>query len=82
MGKKGTDGKFMVEVVNSTGTRSMARRFKSEKEGKDFFDRTVTAHQQKANREQCWYVVAFFETKTVRNPEIGREIASATVLPR
>lgn len=81
VGKKGVDGKYMVEVINHSGTRTLARRFKTEDEGKDFFDRAVAAHQQKVNREQRRYVVAFFETKSVRSAEVDREIATATLLP-
>lgn len=81
-GKAGVHGKFEVEVVKlPSGTRSFARRFKTEAEAVDFYDRTVRAHRQKANRERRGYVVAVYETKTERSAEVGREINSTMVQP-
>lgn len=81
VGKKGVDGKYLVEVFNSAGTRSLGRRFKTEREGKDFFDRTVSAHQQKANREQVSFVVTFYETVSPRSRETARKLGDAKVAP-
>lgn len=82
VGKVGTHGKFMVEVIRlPSGTRSFARRFLTEEEAKDFYDRTVHAHQQKANRERHAYVVAVFETKGERRTELEREIATTHITP-
>lgn len=83
VGKAGTDGCFQVEVVvAATGTRSFARRFKTQAEGQDFYDRTVNAHQQKANRESKAYVVAFYETKSPKSTEIANEFCSTQVMPQ
>ena len=81
VGKAGTDGRFVVEVVNHTGTRSFARRFVTQAEAEDFHTRTVSAHQQKANRERCWYVVALYETATPKSTEVFKEHRSEQVQP-
>lgn len=81
-GKAGTHGKFEVEVkLAATGTRSIARRFRTEAEGLDFYERTVRAHVQKANRERRSYLVHLYETVTERSAQVAREIASTRVDP-
>lgn len=82
VGKEGAHGKFEVEVtLAATHARSIARRFKTEEEAKDFFDRTCNAYQQKANRERKAYAVSFYETKNERSTEVAREIESRVVEP-
>lgn len=82
VGKQGAHGKFEVEITfAASGTRSIARRFKTEEEAKDFYSRAVNAHQQKANRERKAYTLKVYETKTERSPEVEREIDSTTVHP-
>lgn len=81
VGKGGTHGKFLVEVQHADGTRAIARRFLTEVEGQDFYDRTVNAHQQKANREQVAFTVSFIETASPKSRESVRNIAEAKVAP-
>lgn len=82
VGKAGTDGKFVVEVVQAdTGTRSFARRFVTQAEAEDFYARTVTVQQVKADREWKSVVVAVYETATPKSTEIFKEINSTHVEP-
>lgn len=84
-GKEGVHGKFMVEVKKikswDAATRVMARRFLTEGEATDFFHRTSSVHQQKANRERVQYAIALVETKTERSPEVERTIAVEQICP-
>lgn len=78
----GTRGVFVVEVLfAATGARSIARRFKTEEEGRDFYTRSVNAYVQKANRERVRYVVAFYRTRGPRSTQVCREIESRVIDP-
>lgn len=76
-------GAFVVEVVfATTGVRSIARRFKTEGEGRDFYTRSASAYEQKANRERTRYVIAFYRTRGPRSTQVCREIESKVIDPR
>lgn len=72
-GRAGTNGCFVVEVINHTGTRALARRFKTLAEAEEFHTRSVGAHQAKADRERHWYIVALYETATPKSTDIFKE---------
>lgn len=82
VGKGGTNGCFMVEIINHTGTRALARRFKTLPDAESFYNRTVEAYQSKADRERHWYVIAQYETATPKSTEIFQEHRSTLVNPR
>lgn len=82
-GKEGTHGCFMVEVRKGTAfeTRVLARRFVSVEEARDFYTRTVTAHQQKANRERTAFRISCYETASAKSPLLKELLTLRTVTP-
>jgi hypothetical protein len=82
VGKAGTNGCFVVEITKAlTSTRSKARRWLTREEAQDFYDRSCSAHQQKANRERVSYTISFYRTETPKTKESCELISAHEVKP-
>jgi hypothetical protein len=55
--------RYVVEVLRSDGTRSIARRFASQELADDFYARTRCVCMMRANRQGHAYLVRLYRTR-------------------